>query len=343
MKQNKTGTNILYVGNKLSQHGFTPGVIETLGRQLELCGYKVYYAGTKLNPGLRLLEMIFKTISLNRKVKYVLIDTYSSSAFWYAFLVGAFCKFVNTKYITILHGGDLPARLKRSKWACDKLFKYSHANVAVSEYLKQWFEKAGYQTIIIPNNIELSKYPFKIRLNPQPKLLWVRSFHRQYNPTMAADVLAIILKTYTNARLCMVGPNKDGSLEEFNEYVKKQGLLSFITTTGRLSKEEWIELSKEFDFFLNTTNFDNTPISVIEAMALGMCVISTDPGGIPFLLQNRQNAYLVKPNDSNRMAEQIDLLIKQPEYARAISTEARATAEKFAWGQIKSLWQSLLQ
>lgn len=56
--------NILYVGNKLSHHGFSPGVIETLGSQLEEAGYKVYYAGTIKNKVLRLLEMLRKQYSL---------------------------------------------------------------------------------------------------------------------------------------------------------------------------------------------------------------------------------------------------------------------------------------
>ena len=55
-----------------------------------------------------------------------------------------------------------------------------------------------------------------------------------------------------------------------------------ITITGILRKAEWIELSKDYDVFINTTNVDNMPVSVIEAMALGMPIVSTNVGGIPF-------------------------------------------------------------
>ena len=147
--------SILYIGNKISHFGFTPGVIETLGPLLEKEGYRVYYAGTQKNQGLRLGEMLWKTATTGRRVDYILIDTYSTSAFWYAYLASGVARLSGLKYVPILHGGDLPNRLARSKRACDQLFKNSYANVTVSGYLRHEFEKAGYKTITIPNNIDL--------------------------------------------------------------------------------------------------------------------------------------------------------------------------------------------
>jgi glycosyltransferase involved in cell wall biosynthesis len=300
-----TSIKLLYAGNKLSHHGYTPGVIETLGKNLEEAGFEVYYAGTFKNQFVRLLEMLWKTITVGRKVNYILIDTYSTSAFWYAYFTGRIAGLMGKKYLPILHGGDLPARLKKSPLACKKLFGNSYANVAVSGYLRHEFEKAGFKTVLIPNSIDIKLYPFRLRANPSLKLLWVRAFHKIYNPCMAADVLALHLKTYPEAELCMVGPDKDGSMQEFKRYAEKLGVADKIKITGLLPKKEWIRLSENYDIFINTTNYDNTPVSVIEAMALGMCVVSTDPGGIPYLLEDGKDALLVKPGDSSAMAEKI--------------------------------------
>ena len=130
----------------------------------------------------------------DRKVDYILIDTYSTNAFWYAYLTGRLAKFIGTKYIPILHGGNLPARLTRSKQACDKLFRNSYTNVAVSGYLQNAFENHGYPVTFIPNNIDISNYKFKIREHPKPSILWVRAFSKEYNANMAVDVLAELLK-----------------------------------------------------------------------------------------------------------------------------------------------------
>ena len=98
--------------------------------------------------------------------------------------------------------------------------------------------------------------------------------------------------------LCMIGPDRDGSMAEFIKYAESKGVIERIKITGKLSKEEWIKVSEDYDFFINTTNIDNTPVSVIEAMALGLIVVSTNPGGIPFLLTADKDSILVEPGDS---------------------------------------------
>lgn len=335
--------SILYIGNKLSRHGFTPGVIETLGPLLEKEGYRVHYAGTYKNQGARLFEIILKAVFIGQRVDYILIDTYSTNAFWYSYLTGLAARLTRTKYIPILHGGNLPLRLMKSKRACDSLFLNSYANVAVSGYLRHEFKKAGYRTVTIPNSVDISKYPFRLRKQPCPKLLWVRSFHRQYNPNMAADVLKELLKIYPEAELCMVGPDKDGSVGDFNNYVNILGISSHVKVTGLLKKKEWIKISEDYDFFINTTNVDNTPISVIEAMALGLAIISTDPGGIRYILQDGSNAMLVKTGDYITMAGIIADLIEDSSDARLLTYEARRNAEQFDWSCISQKWLTLLK
>ena len=332
---------ILYIGNKLSHFGYTPGVIETLGKLLEVEGFRVFYAGTRKNKFLRLTEILWKTIALGKKVDFILIDTYSTSAFWYAYLTGLTARMTGTKYIPILHGGDLPSRLRRSKRACDTLFKNSYMNVAVSGYLSHEFEKAGYETVTIPNSIDILLYPFRLREHPRPRLLWVRSFHRQYNPEMAADVLKELLKKYPDAELCMVGPDKDGSIYEFRNYINKLGIADKVKITGLLKKEEWIKLSEDYDFFINTTNVDNTPVSVIEAMALGLCIISTNPSGIPYLLIDGKDSMLVMPKDYYKMAEHINIIIEKPDLSNQLSTNARLKAESYDWFVIREHWLNL--
>lgn len=334
--------SILYIGNKLSHHGYTKGVIETLGLLLQSEGFKVHYAGENLNPFFRLLEMLYNIWKLRNKVSYLLIDTYSTSAFWYAYLAGITARLMKIKYIPILHGGNMPVRLQKSKCACNLLFTNSYSNVAVSGYLKKAFDEVGYKAIVIPNNIDISLYPVKIRSNPKPKILWVRSFHQQYNPNMAIDVLEELLKMYPDAVLCMVGPDKDGSMKDFKDYAQNKGILDKIKITGILSKETWLELSSDYDFFINTTNVDNTPVSVIEAMALGLCVISTNPGGIPFILSHNKNACLVNPGDAQKMAGCIASLLDNNSDFHRITSNGRKIAEGHDWGIIKNHWIKLL-
>lgn len=335
-------TKILYVGNCLSKYGNTPGVIETLGKKLEAEGFTIYYAGTQMNKAKRLIEMLWKTFKYRNTVDFVLIDTYSTNAFWFSFLVGCSSRFFGKKYIPILHGGNLPTRLKNSKYFCDLLFKHSYQNVAVSEYLDYYFKKSGYSSIVIPNSIDIKSYEFKRRTYLQPHILWVRSFHSDYNPNMAIDVLVKLLQKYPNASLCMVGPEKDSSLIEFKAYAEKNGLINKIKITGRLSKPEWRELSKSYDVFINTTNYDNTPVSVLEAIALGLPVVTTNVGGIPFLLKDSEEAFLVNKNDAQSMDQKITILLNNPDVVKRMTWCAYNKVNRFDWSHVKSSWFKLL-
>lgn len=334
--------NLLYIGNKLFQHGLNKTTIETLGPLLEQEGYKLAYASSKINLFWRMIDMLYKVIVHGKKADYVLIDTYSTSSFWYAFFTSQLCRVLQLKYIPILHGGNLPQRLQRNPKLCKMIFGNAYGNIAPSPYLLEAFQKQGYANLaFIPNVIQLKDYPFKERSNIQPRLLWVRAFASIYNPKMAISVLQQLQKKYPEASLCMVGPDKDGSLAETQKYVAEMNVEN-VTFTGKLTKQEWIDLSKNYDVFINTTHFDNTPVSIMEAMALGIPIVSTNVGGIPLLLHNNLHALLVNDNDPKAMVESIEHLIEHPDFAKHLISNAKSKVNTFDWETVKKQWKDLL-
>jgi glycosyltransferase involved in cell wall biosynthesis len=79
----------------------------------------------------------------------------------------------------------------------------------------------------------------------------------------------------------------------------------------------------------------------MEAMALGLPVISTNVGGIPFLLTHNENAILVNDNDVLAMSEAINQLILENEKAQQIAFNARKIVEKMDWKVVKDDWSDL--
>ena len=334
--------NLLYIGNKLSQHNSTVTSIETLGLLLEKEGHNLFYASSKKNKVLRLSDMVYCTIKYRNKIDYVLIDTYSTYNFWYAFIISQLCRLLSLKYIPKLHGGDLPNRLERTPILSKMIFKNAYKNIAPSDYLLEAFKNRGFAELIcIPNTIEIQNYSYKARIKYEPNLLWVRSLSEIYNPEMALKVLFEIKKEYPNAKLCMIGPDKDGILPRLKKIAKEKKL--DVEFTGKLSKAKWIKLSEEYDVFLNTTHFDNTPISVIEAMALGLPVVSTNVGGIPYLLKNRETALLVDDNDVNGMVASIKELLNDKDLNEKLVSNALDLVKNFDWNIIKSKWLEILK
>jgi glycosyltransferase involved in cell wall biosynthesis len=334
--------NLLYIGNQLKHNTGTITSIDSLGALLENEGYSIAYASSKNIKIYRLMDMMLAVLKSRKNVDYVLIDTYSTLNFYYAFLVSQLCRVLNLKYIPILHGGNLPHRLEQNPKLSNLIFNNAYKNISPSNYMKSEFDRLDYSnTICIPNSIEISKYPFGEKDFKSIRLLWVRSFSEIYNPMLAVTILKSLQDQGFSAELCMIGPEKDGSLNQCKKYAKELNVDVYFP--GKLSKPEWVKLSSHYNIFINTTNYDNMPVSVIEAMALGFPIISTNVGGMPFLIDHHKDGVLVNPNDANGFVKEIKSLISNPEKAIAVGNSARTKAESFDWNLIKQQWMAIFK
>ena len=293
---------ILLIGNKLSNRGLNPTSIEKLEENLSF-NYSIRSASDKQSSFIRIIEMLYLVFLYRKTCRLIIVDVFGTKAFYFSCLIIVYSKLKNIPVLPVFRGGSLPERYNKNT----KLFKYIFNKtilvICPSPFLSDFFSSRKIKTQIIHNYIDIKKYPFKYRERIKPKLLWVRSIHSIYNPVMAIYVLKKILEYYPQARLSMVGPIKDNTIELIDKLIFKWNLQEKVTLTGKLEKKEWIELSKDFDIFLNTTNIDNQPVSVIEAMALGLPIVSTNVGGIPNLLTHNKTAKLVEINDVNGMVD----------------------------------------
>ena len=334
---------ILYFGNKLSCHGLNPTTIELLGTLLQQ-EFNVITCSDKRNKFIRLFDMIITFFNHKKQTDVILIDTYSTSNFWYAVIIGKLAQFFNIPYIPILHGGNLPNRLKQNKSICKNLFGNSAVNITPSAFLYNIFKESGFSKIqIIHNPIEEKLYsPFERTAPQYPKLLWVRSFQQKYNPQMAINVLAMIKDNYPEASLCMIGGEVDNSFRECKQLAQKLGIEKDVTFTGRLSKKEWIEKSKEFNIFINTTTVDNAPLSVVEAMALGLPVISTNVGGMPYMIENNVNGILTENDNAEQMANAICQIMSDKHFYNSLSKQSIKSGATYFSSQVLSAWKELI-
>jgi len=158
---------------------------------------------------------------------------------------------------------------------------------------------------------------------------------------LAIKVLNSLKKIYPNATLCMVGPDSDGSLSETKQLADELNLE--VKFTGKLTKSEWIKLAEEYNVFINTTNFDNTPLSVIEAMALGLPIVSSNVGGMPYLIEHNVDGLLVSPNNDEVMSKAICRIMEHPLERENLIKNARFKVEQFDWEKVKTLWTQILE
>lgn len=333
--------SIIYIDNFLVEHGYTPTIGYTITQLLTSKGVHVIKASNIKFKPLRLLHMLYVVIK-NKHKGFVCISTYSGSAFYFAYIIAKVCKLLNIDYYTYLHGGNLPYRVKKSPGLSDFLFGNAKSNLAVSGYLEALMQQHGWRVDLFPNPIQINKYQFLQRKKFSGKILWVRSFHKIYNPLLIVKVVHELLTQIPHIHLTMVGPDKDGTINEVLHYIKVNNLESHISLTGYLTQEQWSNMAIGTDVFVNTSSFDNLPVSVIEALALGLPVITTNVGGMPYLIKDMYNGILIN-NKKDELVNALLRLYHQEQIFCTMSKNARLTAESFDWNNIYPKWDDLIK
>jgi len=335
--------HITYVGNFLSKHGFNPTYSEALVPKLCEEGLAVRAASSLRNPLLRLFNMGTAVWNAPRKNSCVIVDLCSGPrAFPAAYAVSTICRITRKPYVVVMHGGNLPALLSTSRSRLLSILRGAERVVSPSTYLANEFSKYV-EVEVIPNALSVRNYSYKQRNSVRPTFLYLRAFHTRYGPLTAIKAFAIVRLEYPDARLVMAGPEIDDVLPKCKSLAREYGLEDSIEFLGRVPKSRIPELGQQCDVFLNPTFVDNTPVSIVEAMAMGMCIVATNVGGLPHLLQDGETALLVPPEDEQAMAKAILRLLREPELASRLSRSARASAEFMDWTAVLPKWIDLIQ
>jgi glycosyltransferase involved in cell wall biosynthesis len=121
--------------------------------------------------------------------------------------------------------------------------------------------------------------------------------------------------------------------ENLEGLIHRSGLQDRVKLTGALSHAQTLEKQREADVAVQPcgpgkNGLDGIPVVLMEAMALGVPVVSTRFAGIPELIETDQNGLLVPPGDPTALAEAVSSLLSSPEDARQKALAARATVER---------------
>jgi L-malate glycosyltransferase len=332
---------LCFVGNML---GLNPGFVTTQGQiAADLFakeGYQVIKVSSKISRPFRFLDIIQTIYKNSRSIDVMILEVYSGTSMVLADSASFLCKLFGIPLVSVLHGGDLPAFIKRFPRWTRRVLTRADMLVAPSNFLASEMKRLNFPVRIIPNILDLNLYPFKLREKIFPKLIWMRSFHPIYNPQLAISAFSLIKKKRPEATLVMAGADK-GLESEIKEMARQMGLEESIRFPGFLSVPDKIREFSEADIYLNTNKIDNMPVSVIEACAMGLPVVATNVGGISHLLSDRKNGLLVADNNALQMANAVTGLLDDSELAAQISKNGRLLAEESSWDTVRGKWEEL--
>jgi glycosyltransferase involved in cell wall biosynthesis len=336
--------SLLFIGNHFQTDRSNPNVTQSLMTHLRERGWKILSTSQKQNKAIRLLDMLFTIIRKRKVYQIAEVDIFSGLAFIWGELSVSLLKLINKPVVLTLHGGNLPQFTQHHPGRVKNLLRKAEIVVSPSPYLKASLKEIRPDIIIVPNGVDISLYPFIHRRHSKARLVWVRAFHAIYNPSLAPKILKYLKSNIQGINLIMVGPDKgDESFEETMAVAKKLNVHDRIEFPGSIPKQEVPKWLNKGDIFINTTNVDNTPVSVIEAMACGLCIVSTNVGGIPDLLEDGVDALLVPPDDPEAMAKAVKMILFDSRLAAKLSFNARKKAETFSWEKVIPLWEGLLR
>jgi glycosyltransferase involved in cell wall biosynthesis len=111
-----------------------------------------------------------------------------------------------------------------------------------------------------------------------------------------------------------------------------------VTFTGRVENSDMPALYARADCVVNPSTVDNMPISLLEAFASGLPVVTTNAGGIPDMLQDGVSGILVPIGDADAMGREVSRVLADKALAARLAAAGRAEAERYAWPRVKALW-----
>jgi glycosyltransferase involved in cell wall biosynthesis len=323
---------VILIGNFLSHAGVSRSICEDLAVRLHEQGWQVITTSHKLKRIPRFFDILATIWKYRHKYQIAHIDTYSGPAFIWAEASVWLLNALQKPVILTLHGGNLPQFAERWPSRVRRLLHLAHSVTTPSRYLFETMQPYCQKIRLLPNPINLNNYEFRLRTNPRPHLIWLRAFHKVYNPTLAVHVLAQLISEFPDVRLTMVGPDRgDGSLDATKQIARELSVLDRIEFPGGVPKSDVPKWMNSGDIFINTSNVDNTPVSVLEAMACGLIVVSTNVGGIPYLLEDQINALLLPPQEPLAMAAAIQRVLTEPDLAKSLLQNAHKVVKKFDW------------
>lgn len=207
--------------------------------------------------------------------------------------------------------------------------------IVPSQYLVDVFWKFGLRASAVANIIDPSRFRFKERKPLLPIFLSNRNLYPLYNVACILRAFAKIQQRFPEARLIIAG---DGSQRVSLESLARQLKLQNVEFRGRVAPHKMHELYDEAHIFLNSSNIDNMPGSILESFATGMPVVSTSAGGIRCIVTHEQTGLLVPRNDHDAMAAWAIHLLESPELAASIARNAYDECAAYKWEAVRDKW-----
>lgn len=278
---------------------------------------------------------------LLRVYKYDVIHVFSASYFSFvlaptpAILVG---KLYRRKVLLNYHSGEAEDHLCRWRRTAIPTIRLVDSVVVPSEYLVRVFASHGLKASAIYNLIDTSKFRFRERAPLRPLFLSNRNLESHYGVDRVLRAFALIQEKIPEASLIIAG---DGSQSRALKQLAEELQLRNEKFIGQIAPFAIDDVYDATDIFLNGSEIDNQPLSILEAFSCGLPVVTTDAGGIPDIVEDGKTGMVVARGDYTALANRAITLLNDPALTKQIVEQARQECLKYSWEAVRDAWMGV--
>lgn len=219
------------------------------------------------------------------------------------------------------------------------LMKYADGYVFQTNQARLFYgEKIRSKSVVIPNPLfNINNMPVARYTGERKKeIVSVGRLNPQKNHRLLIDAFNEIHKLYPNYKLIIWGEGAERPMLE--SYIRKLNLQDYVNLPGLTNK--LFEEIYSSTLFVLSSDFEGLPNALIEAMALGLPVISTDCpcGGPAFLLQNMKNGILVEVGNKMSLVNAIEYMLNNPKEAGQMGEKAFSVRDELSVNNINQRW-----
>lgn len=293
---------------------------------------RVPYARTALTQALY-------RASLRRLAQADVVHVFAAS--YWSFLLGPapavrVARRLGKRVVLNYHSGEADDHLARWGRLVHPCLRSADALIVPSAYLAGVFQRHGHDAGVIPNVIDPSAFRFRARRPITPRLVSTRNLEPYYDVGNTIRAFAQVERRFPGATLTVAGVgSEERALRDLASDLGTRG----VRFVGRVEPADMPALCDAADVFVNSSVLDNQPVSVLEAQAAGLAVVSTPTGGIADLVRDGDTGLLVPTRDPAAMASAVAALIEAPERAAEMAARARAAVEaNHTWAGVRARW-----
>lgn len=263
------------------------------------------------------------------------------SASYWSFLLAPFPamlvgRLFRKRVILNYRSGEAPDHL--ANWPVSRAcMRLAHEIVVPSGFLVDVFGEFGLQARVVANFVDASHLVFRERSRLRPVFLSNRNLEALYNVACTLRAFARIQSAVPDAQLIVVG---DGAQRAELERLSAELRLRGVEFVGRVAPDRMGAMYDRADIYLNSPNIDNMPSSVIEAFACGLPVVTTNAGGIPFIVEHERTGLMVEAGDHAAMADAALRVLRDPLLAARLTSAARREVDaRYVWSEVRAAWE----